>query len=194
MKKSVFWLLTGIVLAGIGCTNNTYSSLRDKEDKLIDNYISRNQLVILEEEPAEDYVWGEKEYYHVSGYDKLYFHLTRRGPATDSETGKDMTILRNDIVVVRYKQFQLYENADTLSYWTTLDQAHPYEFYYGITSGTSDGMTSICESIGWQKAVQLMKYPGSECEVIVPSKQGFSNDETSVTPYVYIIRIVQVKQ
>jgi hypothetical protein len=30
--------------------------------------------------------------------------------------------------------------------------------------------------------------------VIIPSKQGFSADETSVTPYVYIIKMVQIKQ
>jgi hypothetical protein len=34
-----------------------------------------------------------------------------------------------------------------------------------------------------------MKYSDSECEIIVPSKQGFEADEMSVTPYVYILKI-----
>lgn len=186
-NKTVFFLLAGIALVVAGCNSNTYSKLRDKEDKLIKNYISRNNLNILTEEPGENYVWGEKDYHKVAGYDDLYFHLRQRGDTS-------YTVKANDVVVTRYKKFELVEEADTVSYWTTLDQAHPYEFYYGITSGTSDGLTSICESVGWHESVRLMKHPRAECEVIIPSKQGFSADETSVTPYVYIIRIVQIKQ
>ena len=37
-----------------------------------------------------------------------------------------------------------------------------------------------------------MKYPNSQCQIIVPSKQGFDDDNTSVTPYIYILKI-QVK-
>ena len=187
MKKTILLLLIGMAMIATSCNSNTYSRLRDKEDKLIKNYLSRNNINVLTEEPDEDYVWGEKDYYKVSGYDDLYFHLRKQGDTT-------YTVKVNDVIVARYKKFELTEDPDTVSYWTTLDQAHPYEFYYGITSGTSDGYTSICESIGWHEAVRLMKHPRAECEVIVPSKQGFSDDETSVTPYVYIIRIVQIKQ
>ena len=38
-----------------------------------------------------------------------------------------------------------------------------------------------------------MKYPDAQCEMIVPSKLGSSNDQTTVTPYVYILKI-KVKQ
>ena len=186
MKRTIFFLLIGITLIATGCNSNTYSKLRDKEKKLIKNYIKRNDLNILHDQPGDDYVWGEKDYYKVAGYDDLYFHLRERGDKSNSVTvGK--------VVVARYKKFELTENPDTLSYWTTLDQAHPYEFFYGITSGTSSGQTAICESIGWHEAVRLMKYPQAECEIIIPSKQGFSDDETSVTPYVYIIKIKQIK-
>ena len=62
-----------------------------------------------------------------------------------------------------------------------MEQAHPYEFQYGDLSS--------CEAVGWHEAVRLMKYSDSECEIIVPSKQGFEADEMSVTPYVYILKI-----
>ena len=186
MKRTIFWMLIGIALMATGCKSNTYSKLRAKEDKLIKNYIKRNNLNILTEEPDSTYVWGEKDYYKVEGYDDLYFHLRARGD-------NSYTVKRNDVIVARYKKFELTENPDTLSYWTTLDQANPYEFYYGITSGTASGTTAICESIGWHEAVRLMKHPRAECEIIVPSKQGFSEDETSVTPYEYIIQIKQIK-
>ena len=42
-------------------------------------------------------------------------------------------------------------------------------------------------------AVKLMKYTDAQCEIIVPSKLGFTEDQTSVTPYVYILKI-KVKQ
>ena len=192
MKKiCLFWLL-GAALIAAGCTSNTYSKLRDQEDKLIENYISRNNLVILKEEPSIDHVWAEKEYYQVEGYDNLYFHLIERGDSirvdsispTENDT-VDLEIILNDLIVMRYKKFSLTENADTLSYWTTLDQAFPTEFHYGNTSD--------CDCVAWHVAVKLMKYPESQCQVIVPSKLGFSNDQTTVTPYVYILKI-KVKQ
>ena len=186
MKRTIFFLLIGIALMTTGCNSNTYSKLRAKEDKLIKNYIKRNNLNILNSLPDSTYVWGEKDYYKVDGYDDLYFHLRQRGD-------NSYTVQTGDVIVARYKKFELTEDPDTLNYWTTLDQAHPYEFYYGIASGSSSGQVSICESIGWHEAVRLMKHPRAECEVIVPSKQGFSDDETSVTPYVYIIQIKQIK-
>ena len=173
MKKIVCFLFAGMTLLLVGCNNNTYSSLRNKEKKLIENYISRNGLNILTEEPSDSYVWGEKDYYKVAGYDDMYFHLRRRGDSLE--------VVANDVIVTRYKKFELTENADTISYWTTLDQPHPYEFTYGNLSS--------CEAEGWHMAVKLMKNSDSECEIIIPSKQGFEADQMSVTPYVYIMRI-----
>ena len=196
MRKNIIFLLIGVGLLLTGCAGNTYSGLRDQENKLIDNYIRRNAINVLKTEPAVDYQWKEKDYYEVVGYDRLYFHLVKRGDSTyiDSVSPTrvdtiDRTILVNDVIVTRYKKFSLTENADTLDYWNTLNEAHPYEFFYGITSGTPTGKTSICEALGWHIAVQLMKYPDSECIIIVPSKQGFDSDETSVTPYGYRLKI-----
>ncbi len=192
MRKNILFLVMTVLCVATGCNNNTYSNLRNKEDKLIANYISRNGLVILTEEPATDYVWGEKEYYKVQGYDNFYFHLISRGDSvyidsispTKQDT-VDLSIVLNDVIIARYKQFALTENADTLSYWTTLEQAYPYEFHYGNTSE--------CECVAWQLAVKMMKFPDSQCEIIVPSKLGFSNEQSTVTPYVYILKI-KVKQ
>lgn len=170
--------LIGIACALAGCTNNTYSRLRDQEDKLIANYISRNNWKILTEEPEEDHVWAENEYYKVQGYDNFYYHLIAQGDTTKE-------IVANDMIIMRYKQFALTENADTLSYWTTLDQAYPAEFHYLNTSE--------CDAVGWHLAIKLMKYGDAQCEILCPSKLGFTNDQTSVTPYMYILKI-KVKQ
>ena len=94
---------------------------------------------------------------------------------------EELEIEAGDVIVMRYKQFELTENADTLSYWTTLDQAYPLELHY---------LNFVdCESVGWHLAVKYMKYPYSECQIIQPSKLGFSAEQNSVTPYGYIMRI-----
>ena len=165
-----------------GCNANTYSALRNAEDRLIGDFLARNQIRIITSLPEDD-VWDEKDYYKVPGnYDDLYFHLIQRGEV-------DREIQRGDVVVTRYMKFQLEAGADTLRYWNSLDDPDPYSFVYGVTSGTG----KICESVGWHEAVRLMKYPGSICEIIVPNKQGFLDDEMSVTPWVYIIKIQQVQ-
>jgi hypothetical protein len=193
MKKKtfLFCLLAGVAALLASCEQSTYSRQRDQEDKLIANFISRNGFNILTEVPADD-VWGEKDYLKVPGYDNFYFHLAYRGDSvridsispTEADT-TDLQILANDVNVLRYKRFELTENADTLSYWTTLEQAYPLEFQY-LNLNT-------VESEGWHMAVKLMKYPNSECTIIQPSKLGFNADVNSVTPYGYIMKI-KVKQ
>jgi hypothetical protein len=178
MKRNILFLLFGLAILATACSNNTYSELRKKEDKLIANYISRNNLQIVTEEPEDDHVWSEKEYYKVSGYDDFYYHQIVQGDTTQK-------IVTNDLIIMRYKKFGLTEGADTLSYWTTLDQAYPAEFHYGNTSE--------CDAVAWHLAIKLMKYADSQCEIIVPSKLGFSTDQETVTPYVYILKI-KVKQ
>ncbi len=192
MKRSILFGLIGLVIIASGCSSNTYSRLRDQEDRLIANYISRNNLQILKEEPSIDHVWGEKEYYKVTGVDNFYFHLISRGDSVRYDTISstridtvDLEIIANDLIVARYKKFGLTENADTLSYWSTLDQSYPYEFHYTNLSE--------CEATAWHLAIRLMKYPESVCEIIVPSKLGFNAEQSSVTPYVYILKI-KVKQ
>ena len=191
MKRIIFAVLTVLVVVLSAC-NQTYSNLRRAEDRLIANYISRNHLNIMYEEPEADYVWAEKDYLKVPGYDNFYFHLIERGDSVRYDTISDtridtvdLKIMANDLIVVRYKQFELTEYADTMSYWTTLDQAYPYEFHY---LNTSD-----CEAVGWHLAVKYMKYPNSQCQIIQPSKLGFDVDQNTVTPYGYIMKI-KVKQ
>lgn len=185
MKKIAFILMAVVsALVVTGCSQNSYSNQRKAEDKLIANFIARNHINVLTEEPADDYEWAENDYLLVPGVDNLYFHLRQRGDsiAVDgTDTIHLEAVSAQETVVVRYKKFALTENADTLSYWTTLDQSYPTEFKYMNTTS--------CEATGWHLAVQYMKYTNAECQIICPSKQGFSEDQNSVTPYCYIMKI-----
>ena len=184
MKKIILGLAIVMGFALMSCSGNSYSSQRNEEDKLIKNYISRNNINVLMDEPADDYTWAENDYLLVPDKDNFYFHLRNRGDSLfieDGDTIKIDAIEPLETVVMRYKKFALTENADTLSYWTTLDQAYPMEFQYGNTTQ--------CEATGWHIAVKYMKYTNAECQIICPSKLGFSADGSSVTPYCYILKM-----
>jgi len=181
MKKILLALTIAASCILVSCNKNSYSSQRKAEDKLIENFLLRNDINVLTEEPS---VWGEKDYLLIPGYDDLYFHLSKAGDSIRIE-GTDTIHLdpidAQETVVVRYKKFALTENADTLSYWSTLDQAYPMEFQYLNTTS--------CEATGWHVAVKYMKYSDAQCQIICPSKLGFDADQMSVTPYCYIMKI-----
>lgn len=185
MKKILFgWICVCGLFALCGCDQqSSYSDLRKQEDKLIENYIKRMGINVLETMPANDYVWGEKDYYRVAGYDDLYFHLEKRGDSIRVSNSGDTTridkVSGGETIIMRYKEYELTEDSDTTSNWTTNDSPYPVEFKY---DGYGDRTISCT---GWQVAVGLMGYPESVCKVIVPSKQGFSAAVKAVKPYGY---------
>lgn len=184
MKKILILLAAALCLVLIGCNKNSYSQQRKAENKLIENFISRHNINVLTTEPADDYVWAENDYLLVPGYDNFYFHLRQAGDSINVDEGDTIRIEPIDAqetVVMRYRKFALTENADTLNYWSTLDQAYPTEFQYLNTS--------TCEATGWHVAVKYMKYTNAECQIICPSKLGFTTDQNSVTPYCYIMKM-----
>lgn len=189
MKKVIFSLFGFIVLL-TGCNQNSYSNLLKEEKKLIKNFISRNHYVITSSLPDTTLTaWDSTLFYEVPGYDNIYFHLTKQGPKTRvNEKGETIAcepLAPTENVIIRYRKFTLTENPDTFSYWSTLDSAYPMEFNY-LTD-----YTNAC--VGWHIACGLMGYSNSECVLICPSKLGFVNDQNSVTPYGYQLRM-QIKR
>lgn len=188
MKKTLLILLPALLLLA-GCNQNSYSNLLSKEKELIKNYMSRNGYDIYTETLDSVTAWPKNYYYRVPGYDHVYYHLIKQGP-TQRPNEKGDTIdceplAPSETVIVRYRKFTLTENPDTFSYWSTLDSAHPVEFKY-LTD-----YTNAC--VGWHLACGLMGYSDSECFLICPSKVGFTEDQNTVTPYGYQIRM-QIKR
>lgn len=172
MKTKVVYLLLLILTFSACKESNVYSDLLKEERKLIEDYIARNGITVVTEEPQE---WGEKVYWQVPDYDNFYFHLVDQGDTTQTE------IEAKEIVLLRFKRYTLDEYADTLYNWTTQDSPEPIKFQYMINSDNS--------CTGWQMAVKYMKYPGAQCKIICPSKLGFSEENSSVTPYGYDLKI-----
>jgi len=159
-----------VLLAGCE-SQNTYSKLREKEKKVISDYIEREGLSIVNELPT---TWGEKVYYQVPDYDDFYIHIISQDPsARKAEAG--------NIMLTRYKKYGLDAYSDTTRYWTTDDGGEPVHFQLGNSSDEY-----YCA--GWTVAVSFAKYSGSICRIICPSKMGFSSDNSSVTPYGYELK------
>lgn len=184
MKKLIYIPL--LLLLFSACDTNSsssYSSLLSEEKETIANFIKRNNINVLQEMPADGH-WGENDYYEVEGYDNLYFHLVEKGDTIQvigNETIEIEPIKATEMVVMRYRQYTLTQYSDTASFWNTLDSTYPTEFRY-LTDYTT-------ASTAWHVAVSLMKYSGSECKIICPSKLGLSAEQSSVTPYGYDLRM-----
>lgn len=164
----------------VGCKGNTYSKLLDKEKKVIANYVSRMGIRVLKSEPVvkQGEKWNDNDYIELPSYDRLYFHLS-----TPVDSTRD-TLIVGDAVNVRYRKYTLDEYGDTISCWTTDDSGEPVTFVLGNT-----GDARSCAA--WHLAIQQMKYSGAECKIICPSTAGFTEDNSSVTPYGYDLRVTK---
>lgn len=175
MKSRYFLFQAGCCLAAfvmVSCNGTSYSNQLKDEKKLIADFIKRQGINIIYEEPEYD-KWGEHDYLEVADY--CYFHLSHMGDTTTAP------VETKDNVNVRYRKYTLTVKSDTVSYWNTNEMAYPIEFQYNVSS------TSACTA--WHYAIAKMKYSGSEGVVICPSKLGFENDASSVTPYGYDLKM-----
>jgi len=162
-----------LMIGTTSCNQNSYSAKRKAEDKLIADFIERQHINVIYEEP-EDTPWSEKDYLKVPGYDGLYFHL-------DAPGDPSYTVKERDQIYVRYIRYTLDAIADTASYMNTTEQAYPTTFSYSAYE------TSV--PTGWLVAVKYMKHSGASCKIICPSKQGLDTEKNSVTPYGYDMKI-----
>lgn len=170
---NILLILVAPVLMLASCTSATaYSTQLKNEKKLIADYIKRNHITIIYEEPAYDQ-WKENEYLELDDY--CYFHLTQMGDTTTDSLEVGQTAL------IRYRRYTLNANPDTVSYWTSNDSSSPIEIQFGTGSSAS------CTA--WELALLQMRYTGAQGKLICPSKLGFNADATSVTPYGYDLKL-----
>lgn len=177
MKKiSIFISVLLTVVALSSCNNNTYSDDLKAEQELIENFIKRQGITVVTEEPAE---WKDNIYWKIPDYDNYYFQLVAPGDTASAE------LEAKDRVLLRYIQYTLEAYADTMRFWNTEDLPEPIELQYMVSTNES------CS--GWQIALQHMKHSGAECKIICPSKLGFTDQNNNVIPYGYDMKI-QIKR
>jgi hypothetical protein len=178
---SFFFLCLMPSLLLCSCAGNTYSKQIRQEKKLIDSYIAKNNLHIIYDAPklAHGGKWDKNDYLAVADYDNFYFHLTS---AIDTTAERLTSGMR---VNVRYRKYGLDTYTDTVSCWNTDDLGEPVQFSLGIVDNNS------CTA--WHLAISRMGYSGAECRIICPSTIGFTQDNASVTPYIYEIKVTKRK-
>jgi hypothetical protein len=151
----------------------TYGDQLKDEKNLIADFISRNNITVVETAPTSVPYPKNVYYKTLSG---LYIYIYTLGDSVDGE------VEVNDEIIFRYKKYTLDAKADTSSYLNTVESRDPIYFnYYDFTQEQS------CK--GWHEAVSFMKYNNARAKVIVYSKLGFSSDQEAVTPYGYDIFI-----
>lgn len=187
-----FSLLLLATLALVGCDDTSYNNKRDKEKKLIKAYIAAHDLTITKTLPTwEEFRDNPKLYYEVEGEDYFYYRLNQWDTVAieGTDTFALSPIQSGDKVSVRYKKYTLDNSGDTISYWSTLDTSYPITFIYYSTVTSSNTMDDSDGCNAWHMAIKLMQYPGSECELIVPSTLGMSEEVDSTQPAGYRIRL-----
>lgn len=172
MKKFIGLLMLSVVVAMCASCHEqtTYAEELKAEQKLIDNFISRNNIHVLHSWP-KDSVFLENEYVLLDN--GIYFQLQDKG------TGVDTARYAKDVVLVRYIRYSLNEYADTTSY---MQLDYPISFKFGDYNDEA-----ACEA--FHTAVYYMKRTNAQARMIVPSKMGFSADMRPATPYGYDLKI-----
>ncbi len=169
-KRLIICALTACVvfLTMVSCESSTsYSKELEAEELLIEQWLQRNNITLLDEFP-KDSLFKETEMYHYT--DGIYFQMFDKGEGD--------TLVKGDVIILRYRSSTLDENAIVEDYWTTQDRPYPNEITYG---------SSYNSCTGWDDAFDLMKRSGAHARIIVPSKLGF--DDSQVIPYVYEMKI-----
>jgi hypothetical protein len=176
MMKNIFLsLCVALVIGFAACKddNVTYAEELKAEKKLIEDFIRRQEIIVVDVKPTT-FPWPAKVYYKTKT--GLYFRLEKQGDISNPAD----SLVAGDQVVPRFIQYTLNEKADTISNWTTIDFPYPAVFNYR-------DLTQVC--VGWHEAAGLMQYNDSEAKFIVYSKLGFSQYNRPATPIGYDMKI-----
>ncbi len=193
MKKLTL-LLFSLLLVGFAfqsCTNSgrTYAELQADEEKAIKNFIGKNNIEVINTDKfkEQDSTTTTNQYVLLS--DGVYMHVDKKGGSLAKN---------NDVILTRFLEENVATGDSTLSNYydnTSVDQ-----FTYKKTTTSSYGVFTLEQS---QKAYMLSSYgsavpegwliplqyvgDGAKVKVIVPSGQGHSTAQQTVTPYFYEI-------
>lgn len=159
----------------VSCDDRTtYAEDLKAERLLIADYIKRNNIQVVSEFPAGNDAWPENLF--VKTTSGLYFHLAHPGDTTSTDT-----LETYDLVSVRYLQYTLTQNPDTIFSWNTIDSPYATTFNYQDLNGLNNK--------AWHEALSYMKRNESQAKIIVTSKLGLESNMQSVTPYGYDLKL-----
>jgi len=167
-----FGLVVLLLFSSCG-DSRTYAKQIAEEKALIERFIKRNGIKVVEKLPADSVFLNDKKLYYKSA-SGMYYRLEKASERPD-------TIALGDRLTIdaRYLEYTLEAKSDTADYLSPNNYPYGLSFVYG--GSTVSTATAFLEAVGY------MKKSEAEAKLIVPHKLGF--DATGVTPYGYDLKI-----
>ena len=175
MRNFLWIVFFGLILSlSFASCNDTKTYAREvaAEKALIDDFIKRNGIVLVEKLPTADEFFNNKNLYYKST-SGLYYRLEKQG-LLDKDTLLSADRLQID---VKYLAYTLEQKADTFDYSSPQNHIGT-SFIYGNLSSTA---------ASFMEAASYMKRSESEAKIIVPHRIGFNTSD--VKPYGYDLKI-----
>ena len=199
MKKLTlfFFALLAVCLAFQACDNSkTYAEMLEEEKDAIKAFIKDSSIVVISQSEfyAQDSTTDVSRNEYVQLASGVYMQIVDKGSTNPADTIKP-----NDLILVRFMEYGLMEQAVTLSNLnepTVVD-----EFRYTVTSSSIAGLftqgymlmaySSSAVPAGWLVALSYIR-DGAHVRLIVPSKMGHTSAMQQVYPYYYDLHKLQI--
>ena len=207
MKKIIFLCSILLGMGGMfqSCDNSkTYAEMLEDEEKAVKKFIRQEGIQVISQDvfEANDTVTNLERNEFVSLSDGVYMQIVDRGSEDLNDAFKN-----NDEICVRFEERNLLENELTSFNVFLEDYADAHEYYNdpAIFRYTSSGTyaygtftqlayawavahsSSTEVPSGWLLALPCVR-DHAHVRLIVPSKMGISESQSSVIPYYYDIR------
>ena len=200
MKKLIFFFLALIAFStGFqACDDSkTYAEMMEEEDDAIDAFIKENNIKVISQSEfyAQDSttktIGDQREFVQLAS--GVYMHIADKGSTNPADTVKS-----NDLVLVRFMEYDILESDTTLS--NLSEPGIVDEFKYTVTSSSIAGiftqgyMLSYYGSsvpAGWLVPLSYVR-DGAHVQLIVPHKMGHSTAMSYVYPFYYDIQKYQI--
>ena len=201
MKKILPFIFALMAVSAIFCAcdeTKTYAEKMEEEDNAIEAFIRDSSITVISQSEfyANDSVTDVSKNEYVQLASGVYMQIVDKG----SENLAD-TIRPNEVVLVRFSEYSLYDKMVTVSNLET-----PYmvdEFRYTVTSSSIAGIFSTTTvgamyyyygsttvPAGWLAALAYIR-DGAHVKLIVPHKMGHDRALSNVYPYFYDLRKIQ---
>lgn len=201
MKKILPFIFALMAISAIFCAcdeTKTYAEKMEEEDNAIEAFIRDSSITVISQSEfyANDSVTDVSKNEYVQLASGVYMQIVDKG----SENLAD-TIRPNEVVLVRFSEYSLYDKMVTVSNLET-----PYmvdEFRYTVTSSSIAGIFSTTTvgamyyyygsttvPAGWLAALAYIR-DGAHVKLIVPHKMGHDRALSNVYPYFYDLRKIQ---
>ena len=168
--------MMGILMLTCCSDDGNYEDLLKAESNSISKFIKENGIQLTTQKPSDD-EWALNPNLWYRKSDNIYIRIDEVGDKT-------VTLKANDYVVLTMEKRDL--SGVVVSDYTK----QPLSFNF-VTPG-STGSTYFYHSKGFVEAMEIIAHHQAAARFIVPSRIANYTDMNSVTPYLYVIKRMNI--